>query len=79
MQLCDPPITVANLQVGSGYQGSDTTLFDKDSITTGLLYDTAAAAARCNVSEENPDDVWRFSLSYVVYEDARSDAPEQDA
>ena len=61
MQLCDPPITVANSNTGSGgrfgHSGAPSIwamLFDRDGITMGLAYDTAVAALSCNLGEQEP-------------------------
>jgi hypothetical protein len=77
MQLCDPPITVANLDTSSGSYymhcrpGTCATLFDKDGITLGLAYDMAAAALRQNVGKEDPKNGWSFHVVFGIHEDTR--------
>jgi hypothetical protein len=76
MQLCDPPITVANMDTSSGSymhcrQGICATLFDKDGITLGMAYDTVAAALHSNVGKEDPKNDWSFHVVFRIHEDAR--------
>jgi hypothetical protein len=67
--MCDPPITVANLETYSKTRfllGPDicATIFDKDGITMGLAYDTATAMVRLGAGE----DAWMFHVMFGIHQ-----------
>lgn len=80
MQVCSPPITTARLRTHSGeeIQGDEpqnhdsiyvsTTIHDKEGITMGLVYDTAAATLRPNIGDarKDPNLGWHFFLTYGI-------------
>ena len=45
-------------------------LFDRDGITMGLAYDTAVAALRCNLGEQEATQGWWFAVMFGIHEDA---------
>ena len=85
MQICSPPITTARLhayigeEVGQGEPEDrdltyiSTTIYDRDEITMGLVYDIAAATLRPNIVDERKDLElgWHFFLIYVVEVDSQ--------
>lgn len=83
MQICDPPIMVARLYTSCGglnewnwpdfpYAAEDahvyTTIYDRDGITMGLVYDTAAAILRpfAGLDGQDPNQGWEFLLHYGI-------------
>jgi hypothetical protein len=71
MQPCDPPITVADLLAYCGadiWKKTDTyaTLFDRDGITMGWAYDTAAAMFRSSLGKQDPRDAWWFHVTFGI-------------
>jgi hypothetical protein len=77
MQLCDPPITVANLEVysdaevmGPSFSLSsfdstpdiNATLFDRDGTTMGLAYDTGVAMLGWKIGKEDPKNALWFTV-----------------
>jgi len=78
MQVCDPPITMARLHFTSGEkaawgqpEGGETediytTIYDRDGITMGLVYDTAAATLRPRAGNmrNDPEHGWNFHLTF---------------
>jgi hypothetical protein len=76
MQICDPPITTAMLNIYSGEelgQGeqfgnfgqnySIMTIYNKQGITMGLVRDTAADFLRTMTGADDPKLGWRLWLS----------------
>jgi hypothetical protein len=72
MQLCDPPIGVANLRVRVDYRLRDSvqlyaTILDKDrGITMGLVHDTIAAMIRSHLRQDASDIDWSSHLSFGI-------------
>jgi hypothetical protein len=86
MQLCDPPIAVANLHVDSELEDHSAdeeyyaTIFDRDGITMGLVHDTAAAMIRSQFGEEIVSKVsWSSSVTFGIEgsdEGSETDKPD---
>jgi hypothetical protein len=73
MQLCDPPIAVADLHVDSELEDHSAdeefyaTIFDRAGITMGLVHDTAAAMIRSQFGEEIVSKVsWSSSVTFGI-------------
>jgi hypothetical protein len=74
MQICDPPITVAKMNVDIFYQrpngrffkAVELMVYDKDGITMGLVYDTGVAAILSSrdldLAQHSP--TWSFELVF---------------
>jgi hypothetical protein len=86
MQLCDPPITTVSFEARSGADPglpsvTDTyaTLFDQNGVTLGQAYETAAAALRSFVGEDDPKIAWRFQLRFGIGFGAPLHVPESES
>lgn len=94
MQICDPPIMVARLYTSCGglnewnwpdfsYAAEDahvyTTIYDRDGITMGLVYDTAAAILRpfAGLDGQDPDQGWEFLLHYGIDKGDHDGVPQR--